>query len=176
MGEIFDFRKNQEDFEEFKVPATDTKGHSDVVRARCPPHISSEIAEVIASRSFPYKTVSSLIRHAVWRHLKWLRDRDPSMRGDMAWLEFMLTVIQKSEKMLEYSAVLGELDRVTDLLLKAGDKDEAKRTVLHCVKVISEGSGKDSWKRKALMHIKKKHAGLISVGVSIDPSEFEKEE
>ena len=175
MGKVYKFNQDEIDWEDFQVPATDSKGHFETLRFRCPSEMASQVAEIVSERSFRCKSMSLVCRHALRRHLTWLGTLDDKLKQRMSWMEAELMVIQKAEKMLAHSALAQELDKVVALLLGAGEKEEAKRLVLHCINVISQGSGKDSWKRKALLHIKKKHAGLISSGVSIDPAEFDKE-
>jgi len=176
VGKVYEFNQDEIDWEDFNVPATDAKGHYETLRFRCPSEMASQVAEIVSDRSFRYKSMSLVCRHALRRHLTWLGTLDAKLKKRMSWMEAELIIIQKAEKMLGHSAIAQELDRVVAMLLVAGEREEAKRMVLKCINAISEGSGKDSWKRKALLHIKQKHSGLISKGVSIDPSEFEKEE
>jgi hypothetical protein len=98
------------------------------------------------------------------------------MAKRMGWLEATISIIEKAEKMNEYSALTQYLDRTVEALVAAGHEDEAKRTILFVLASIGKGKGSDTWRRNALVHIRKKHVRLLGTGVSIDPDDFEREE
>lgn len=63
---------NALDASSFRVPASDAKGHSLYKQFRVMPAMANAMSMVIASKAFPYKTESELMRHAIQRHLRWL--------------------------------------------------------------------------------------------------------
>ena len=43
---------------------------------RAPPETERAIRSIVELRRFPYKSASHLIRHALWKHLKWLETKE----------------------------------------------------------------------------------------------------
>ena len=65
----------RESDEEFYIPARDGDGHSVWLRAQVHPGWQVELANIVASGKFPaYQGVEDIIRHAVYRHFKFLEE------------------------------------------------------------------------------------------------------
>ena len=173
-AKIYSFIKG--DPEEFVIPSQDNKGHSARVQFRCPPDWTGKVSHIVATRMFPYKDVSHLLRHALWRHLKWLKGKDSRLIRSLSWIEAMQKICKKSEKRREYGTMIAYLDREIDALKLAGALEDAKNLAFQAINLIANSGSEDTWKRKAIKHIRTKHADLLAMGVSIHPDEFTKED
>ena len=172
-AKIYDFIKS--DPEEFSIPVQDNKGHSARGTFRCPPTWMAIVSNIVATRMFPYKDTSHVLRHALWRHLEWLKNKDSRLNRDMSWAEAFMKIVQKSEKRREHGAMVAHLDREIDALKRAGALEDAKNLAFQTVNLIVNSGPDDTWKRKALLHIRTKHRDLLAMGVSLNPEEFERE-
>lgn len=172
-AKIYDFIKS--DPEEFQIPAQDNRGHSARADFRAPPDMVGQVKEIVSKRMFPYKTPAHLYRHALWRHLQWLKDKDSRLINRLSWMEAFMAIVQKSERRREHGTMMGYLDREIDALTRAGLRDEARALAFQAVNVIANGGDDDAWKREGLKQIRRKHFELLQGGVSLDPRDFEKE-
>ena len=174
LAKLYDFRKDDPD--EFAIPERDYKGESARALFRAPPSWVTEVSEILAKRMFPYVNASHLYRHALWRHLLWMRDKDSRLAEAISWMEAFMNNTKSSEKRRQYGDMIAYMDREVDALVRAGDHLGARRLVFKQLRlVVSSGAGDTTWKRKATKHITNKHAELLRGGASLDPEEFEKE-
>lgn len=169
-AKIYSFIKSNSD--EFVIPVQDNKGHTARGTFRCPPAWMAEVSNIVATRMFPYQDVSHVLRHALWRHLQWLKGKDDRLKRHLSWMEAFMRIVQKSEKRREYGTMVAHLDREIDALKRAGALEDAKNLAFQAVNLIVNSGPDDTWKRKALMHIRTKHADLLAMGVSLNPEEF----
>jgi len=173
-AKTLDFRKIDPD--EFAIPERDYKGEASRAMFRAPPTWVTKVSEILAKRMFPYINASHLYRHALWRHLQWMRDRDSRLDEPVSWMEAFMKLTISSEKRRQYGDMIAYLDREIDALKRAGDHLGARRLVFKQMNLVANsGPGDTVWKRKAMVHIRNKHADLLQKGVSLDPDEFEKE-
>ena len=173
IGKIYDFRK---DPEEFSIPAHDHKGELRRAYFRAPGTWLTAVSEILAKRYFPYRTPSHLYRHALWRHLKWLKDKDGRLKDTVDWLEMFMNIVKNSELRRKHGDMIAYLDREVDALQRAGAHSDARKMVYEEMNLIAESGPSDYWKRKAMRHIRNKHAELLKKGASLDPGKFEKED
>jgi len=158
--------------DDFRVPARDDKGHDANISFRCMSQIAGEVSEVIAQRAFNYRTAADLYRHALWRHLQWLKEKDPELRKRMRWVEAVIDIIQTKERFMELEVITNYLGKTAHHLQQRGE-EEARRLVLHVINLICEGEGTTDWKRQYLRRIWKRHRHLLQGGASGKPSQFE---
>lgn len=79
-------------------------------------------------RRFPYKTISDIVRHAVYRHLLWMHAMEPGMpRHFLAGLEAVLEVTRDSESRTRIQETFGQMDKMIEGHMAAGDTEEALR-------------------------------------------------
>jgi len=173
-AKVYSFIKS--DPEEFSIPVQDNKGHSARGTFRCPPAWMAEVSNIVATRMFPYKDTSHVLRHALWRHLQWLKNKDDRLKRSVSWMEAAIGIMQKSEKRREHGAMIIHLDREIDALKRAGALEDAKNLAFQTVNLIVNSGPDDTWKRKALKHIRSKHSDLLAMGVSLNPEEFIQED
>lgn len=178
MGKLldkpYDFRKDDPD--EFAIPAYDHKGEMQKAYFRAPGTWLTTISEILAKRHFPYRTPSHLYRHALWKHLKWMRNKDGRLREVVDWMESSLNITKNQERRRKLGDITAYMDKEIDALTRAGAFGDARKMVLEQMKMVADSGPSDTWKRKMMKHIRHKHADLLVKGASLDPGQFEKEE
>ncbi len=137
--------------------------------------MAGEATSIIEKRYFNYRTVSHLYRHAVRRHLKWLREESPKLRSRVSWAEEAITIIQTGERVIECQAITGYLAKTVPMLQEAGEEEEARQMVLAVINLISDGDAPQTIKRRYLKLIIKRHGHLLQGGTSGKPSQFEED-
>ena len=149
--------------DDFQLPSRDNKGHDVNISFRCMTQMAGEVSEIIAARAFNYRTAADLHRHALWRHLQWLKEKAPELRERMSWVEAVVAITQAEEDFIEYEAVTDYLARTVDSLKQRGEEGvgEARRLVLQVSNQIIEGDGTTTLKRRYLKLIMKRHLRLL---------------
>jgi len=84
----------------------------------------------------------------------------------MRWTELWMEMIELSEKRREYGTMIAYLDREIDALKRAGAVEDAKNLAFQAVNIVVNSGPDDTWKRKAVKHIRLKHADLLAMGFS----------
>ncbi len=133
---------------EFRVPANDQKGHHERFWANCPPGMHGQVNTIIASKLFPYRSQSDLLRHAVWRHLKWL----DMMAGEpvssvTAQVDAILEIVKEEEFQADFQDVIDQTGQMVNRLMGSGDTDEAKR-MLVLIRGQIDAMPEGHWKRR----------------------------
>ncbi len=170
----YDFRKDDPD--EFAIPAYDHKGEMQKAYFRAPGTWLTTVSEILAKRHFPYRTPSHLYRHALWKHLKWMRNKDGRLREVVDWMESSINIVKKYEKRRKLGDITAYMDKEIDAQKRAGAYSEARKIAIEQMKMVAESGPSDVWKRKMMKHIRSKHGDLLVMGASLDPAMFEKEE
>ena len=125
------------DADDFIIPSSDEKGHSVRLGFRAPPGYSRRIDVCIASKKFPYKTSSDLLRHALDRQLKWLA-KQGDLDLEMTRLDLVNDLIRRERELLDFADSFRRLgDTVTELERRGAGK-EAKALLMNVLKQLSE--------------------------------------
>lgn len=83
---------------EFRIPACDSKGHSERLQLRLQPELVSRMQKVVNSKLWPYDNYQELIRHAVHQHLRWLENDNPKVGNLVAQIEAVNLSLQEEEE------------------------------------------------------------------------------
>lgn len=145
--------------EDFRISASDTKGHSARQWFRCIPAMSSELEKVIQSRQFPYRTKGDILRHALHRHIRWLSSIGdlPSVSGQV---DVILEIMRDEEMNNDFTLVFAKLEERIAKHIGEGSNREAMRLLLivqNHINSMPEGF----WKSRYQSEIKKKYSGMI---------------
>jgi len=138
--------------DEFRIPASDTKGHSARLWFRAIPAMARQMEQVVQSKAFPYRTKGDLLRHALHRHMSWLGRQDDitSVSGQV---DVILEIMRDEEANNDFQAVFSRLgERVTQHLTR-GSTREAQRLILTVKRHIDrmpEGFWKDRYKEELM--------------------------
>lgn len=135
---------------EFRIPASDTKGHSARQWFRCIPAMARQIEQVIQARQFPYRTKGDILRHALHRHMKWLNELDPfpTVSGQV---DAMLELMRDEEMNKDFTLVFSKLEDRIKCYLNEGEEQESARLVLTIqsyIRDMPDGFWKEKYKKK----------------------------
>ena len=144
------------------LPVRD-KDPSVKIEYRCMRGIKDEVERIIKEGTFNFRTASDFHRRADWNQLLWLKELSPEMKKRMLWTQLWIETIEQSEKRRQHGDMVAYLDKEVDALKRAGDTAGAKRLVFKEVNLVANsGPGDTTWKRKAMMHIRRKHLDLLT--------------
>ena len=128
--------------------------------------IKGEVGRIIKERIFNFRTPSDFYRRAVWNQLQCLKEMNPEMKKRMSWQELWIETIEQSKKQREHGNMVAYLDKEVDALKRAGAHSDARKLVYKEMKLIADSGPSDTWKRKAMRHMRRKHADLLAQGFS----------
>jgi len=114
---------------EFRVPATDTRGHTNRMYFRCQPGHSHQVVVCIESKRYPYRTKGDLLRHAMARHLRWLEVLAP-IPSVTAEVDAILDIMRDEEFNNEFQLVFEKLSERINSHMGQGAVGEARRLLL----------------------------------------------
>lgn len=144
--------------DEFIVPAQDDKGHSAREWVRLQPALEADIDYILASKVFPYRTKSDLLRHAIYRHVKWLhRCKEGMPKHLFVAFEAVLEVLRNEELNQQNEHVFERLRSVMEGYLAHGDTGEAKR-VLAIIRSKLQGVQDSAWKKRYTSKLERTYA------------------
>lgn len=136
--------------EEFLVSGRDDHGSSARISFNLPPHAERELEVLLASRKFPYRTISDIVRHAVVRHLEWLHELEPSIPKQ--WLnaaQIIVEVTRGAEVRSRLAESLTALEAHAQQMIDTGDVVEARSMLTLAASKINgvpDGRNKRLWK------------------------------
>jgi len=116
--------------EEWVSVAQDEHGHSSRLDIRVSPHMAREIALIVASKKFPFRTVQDLIVHAVYCELFKLHKLEPAMP------RHILSAMEANTELLRDDQIMVNIRDHLDLMAKRaidhrdrGDHKDAARVL-----------------------------------------------
>lgn len=139
------------DPDSFVIPAQDTKGHKDRLQFYAQPGHVNQVATIVASRKFPFRTRGGLMRWCLDLGLKRLEQIDESIPGVTSQVDAIIEVVRWEQFQREMNQVLERLSALASDLVAKGDEDEAKRVILKTRRFISkmpEGYWRNRWVRE----------------------------
>lgn len=113
------------DLTEFRTPASDARGHSEKLnQVRVPAQIAARLAEVISSGIWKgyYTNITDVVRHAVFRHLKWLDSISPEYI--QFWdreIELMVAFIAEEDRRAQHFEMFDKLDALIQSNVRRGE-------------------------------------------------------
>ncbi len=127
--------------------------------------IKSEVERILKERIFNFRTPSDFYRRAVWNQLQCLKEMNPEMKKRMSWMESSMKIVQNSETRRKLGDITAYMDKEIDALQRAGAHSDARKLVLEQMNLIADSGPSDTWKRKMMKHIRRKHAELLAQGL-----------
>lgn len=122
----------------FIVPATDNRGHSAPIQARCNPSYVRRIDKVLRSNKFPYLTKSDVFRHALDRHLKWLEEIEPDLELDLKSIDLVNDMIREKQEQLKFTESLDTLQETVAGYERKGAWKDAREFIRKILKKVDE--------------------------------------
>lgn len=148
------------DPDEFIVPASDTKGHSERLWLRLQPGHRRMLDSILTSRFFPYKTTGDVARHAIARHLKWLEGVAP-FPSVVGQVEAIMEIMREEQFQHEFGQVLLRLEENVAGCMAKGQKKRAEALVMRVLGGV-EGMPDGSWKDAYRAEIKGKFGHMLT--------------
>ena len=111
---------------EFRIPPSDAKGHHEHLGCKAPPALSAQIGHIVESKFFPYKTRSDVVRHAVYRHCKWLVNQAP-IPSFIGQIEIQNEILLVDALNIEMTNTLQKAQDQIATHVSNGDSEEAAR-------------------------------------------------
>ena len=116
------------DINEFLCAGQDDRGNSMRLFFRCPPLMERDLEVLRDSKRFPYRTVSDIVRHAVYRHIHWLHALEREIpQHFMSGLDGVMEVTRDHEMRAGMESTFQKLDQMIDAALAVADTMEALR-------------------------------------------------
>lgn len=145
---------------EFRVPATDTKGHSCRQYFSCSPATERMVLEIIQAKKFPFRSKGDLFRWALVHGLSYLKKECPNATTVWGQVEAILSVMVDDEFQRDFTFVFQKLDMNISAHIQSGDAGEAVRlieTVQQHIERMPEGF----WKTKYLKQLEVRYGETI---------------
>lgn len=144
---------------DFRIPASDTKGHNARHWFRCIPVMARQVEQIIQAKKFPYRTKGDLLRHALHRHMGWLASMEsiPSVSGQV---DAIIEIMRDEEMNNDFDLVFEKMGERVAQHITNGAQREATRlvmTIQACITEMPDGFWKDKYKEQ----IKKKYGTII---------------
>ena len=130
---------------EFRVPASDTKGHNLRFQMRYQPGMAQQLENIVGSHRWPYKTQADVVRHAVLRHLHWLEQQFP-VKSVTAQVEAISAVMREEEFQQEFENVFNKLQAQVNTMIGGGRKSQATALVTRVWLMLQDMPDGD-WKK-----------------------------
>lgn len=144
---------------DFRIPASDLRGHSTPQYFRMPGGLMYQVAIILESKKFPYKMKGELFRHAILRHLKWLATLKP-VRSVLAEAEAIMDILREEENAEMFKGVFDKLGSRIAVFLGSGEKGEALRLVrLIQNRLINMEDG--YWKTRYMNELEEEYGFLL---------------
>ena len=135
--------------ENWSPPGADKHGHSALLSVRVPPDSAIELADIAASKQFPYRTVSAVLRHALARHRQWLQG--PEQEGTpvtdiRAQIGAMNDYLTHEGNKKDFLQVIDSTLDLASFHLARGEPDIARGFVYELRGIIDKVPDSDRWK------------------------------
>lgn len=154
-------------YEDFIIPASDSKGHSDRLTFRCKGGYLRKASEFIHTRKFPYKTPSDLFRHALYRHLQWLAFLEPTIKTHLGVLEATVEIAKTQQILLQFKNTIEEVRETVEQLESVGMRGQARKLIFQIKKMIDAETSDDAWKEKLKEELETRYGHLLKEGSSL---------
>lgn len=159
---------------EFRQPVSDVHGHSQRLYFRVLPGYVREAAEIVASKQFPYSTISDLLRHGFTRHVRWLAGQMTDGIKRLGWLEAVSEILRSEEESLAYHVVVDRMRKVVRELLRQGANGRARELVNSVIGSIRNDMSEDYWQERYHKEVHEEFGHLLTnTQVSLKPSKME---
>lgn len=122
-GPIDTLSSNERDY---IIPAQDAKGHHARLYCRTIPAVARMVADVHASRKYPFRTVGDLVRWCIVHGTKRLA-AGAGIITVTAQADAMIAVFQDEEMQLQFMEFFTYMQRITNTYVESGAPGEARR-------------------------------------------------
>ena len=120
---------------DFRVAASDTRGHNRRCEFRAQPGHIRQVEEIISSRKFPYRQRGDLYRHALLVHLRVLERMAP-VNSTTAKVDLILECMRDDENAADFRDSFNKLGERIAYHQHRGAEGEVRRLVLFTQRAI----------------------------------------
>lgn len=128
-------RKKQYNEDDFLIAASDEKGNNINPPFRIPMGYHREVEKLVASRQFPFITVSDCYRFCVVYGIKFLRDFEPDVESFMYTLDSINRALMDEKRMIEFAE---SFSRMQDIIEKQLSFKGGKRRAIELLYNLSQ--------------------------------------
>ena len=150
-------------WDEWHIPAKDQQGHYVKWQIKMPERLLGLMQEAITRDVYPYRSIGYLARHALYRHMVWLRshpDFEDGVGSTIHVVNAVIEIVRDDEYMEDYRTVFDRLEeRVRDHMARGNDS----RAQTMVVKVWSQikQMHDDFWRGEYEKELKKRFGHLL---------------
>jgi hypothetical protein len=150
------------DPDEFIIRSQDAKGHDVRETVRIQPGMERAIEELLQCKLWPYKTRSDLLRHAIYRHIRWLQRLAPELpRQFLVALNITQRMAADEVHRREMEVTLIQLEEQIVHYLNQGDSGEAIRLAAMARSEMDKVPD-CLWRRRYMEQFNQRFGGLLS--------------
>lgn len=163
MDEIAQQQQPNINPEEFRIPASDTQGHTARANFRLQPGHDRELEALCGPNSwFPYRTKGDVIRHAIQRHLTWLETLAP-LPSVTKQVDAIIELVREEEFQAEYNQVFDAIAPRISTLISNGQVEQARSLVVRIERLMQE-MPEGYWKNQHLQELQRRFGYLLAMG------------
>ena len=96
----------------FHVPAKDHQGHYEKVTANVMPGYMTELVTILDSRVYPYTSIAEMVRHAIKRHVQWLRELAGQESPTLTMTVALEEVMRHEKFQQDFNGVFGKTQEI----------------------------------------------------------------
>lgn len=115
------------------IPARGPRGHSSRIQVRVPPELLAQCQNAFNSGHYPYKSIGYMYRHALLRHLNWLRENPDYVDGvgsTINAINAMVKVLREEDFMDDFRGMFDKLEETVSRHRSRGEIDRARQVVM----------------------------------------------
>lgn len=151
---------------EFVVPASDSQGHSGRLTMRMAPGYLRELDLIMSARVFPYGSRGDIMRHALKRHLRFLRSMAPfpSVQAQVFAIE---EIVREEEFYQQFASIFDSLNSAVSRAISQGEAKRATSLVARVKSKIND-MPEGPWRDKYQKELESRFGHIISgQGISL---------
>lgn len=133
---------------EFRVAATDDKGHSFRGFFYMQPGLHEQVSAIHRSKRFPFRKEGDIYRYAVYKTVRQLLTMKTGIRSVMGQVDLMNELMREDEYQHDFQSFVEFLSKRMAAYEMEGAKDQAKRLLISTLRHIAdmpEGYWKDKY-------------------------------
>ena len=146
---------------EFRVPASDHKGHNERFNFKAPAAMVRQLEVVVRHAGLPYRFPSEVVRHALLRHFKWLESVSPVPTVSNQ-LSAMMEIIQDEEFAAEFMVMFNKAQERVMVRMNEGDTIGTRAFLLRIWQHV-DGMPQGEWKDKYQSEFKRRFGHIVDV-------------
>lgn len=148
------------------IPARGPRGHSDRIQCRVAPQLLGQLQKAFQSGNYPYKSIGFMYRHALVRHLNWLREHpeyEDGVGSTINAIHAMIKTLREEDFMDEFRSLFEKLDDTVGRHRAQGEVDHARKLVMSIWGEV-RGMEDDFWKGQYEGELQRRYRDLLSQG------------